>query len=262
MPSRADPGLAQRDADAGGDVAAAHRRQQALGHRMRALGSGLGEQDGELVAAQAGEHVGLAEPVLQRDADDADQLVARAVARGVVVELEVVEVEDQERDLLAIALAEREHALEVLEEAAPVEQVGDRVVVGEVVELALEAVALGDVADGAGEQHAAVEGLERVDADLGGELAPVDAAALEADAARQTARHEQLDGLAQQVVDRIAEEGARAGVDDGDRPVLVDDDHGVGGSLEQPPEHGFRGVVFVAAGPAHQGHRRPFQGFM
>ena len=76
-----------------------------------------------------------------------DQLVADGVAERVVDVLEAVEVEHQDRAAMAVALGRSQRAVELLLEAAAVEQPGQRVVVGEVLQLALEALALGDVDD-------------------------------------------------------------------------------------------------------------------
>ena len=59
------------------------------------LGRPLGE-DGELVATEAGDGVGLTEQGLEPVAGLADELVAGRVAEGVVHVLEVVEVEEEE----------------------------------------------------------------------------------------------------------------------------------------------------------------------
>ena len=65
---------------------------------------GLGEQHRELVAAEAGEHVGLAQAAAQQLGDAAQELVAGAVAERVVDVLEVVEVEHQDGAAGAVAL--------------------------------------------------------------------------------------------------------------------------------------------------------------
>ena len=62
------------------------------------------EQDRELVAAQPGRRVGRAERLLQPLADLGRQPVAGRVAEGVVDRLEVVEVHEQHRDRLPVAL--------------------------------------------------------------------------------------------------------------------------------------------------------------
>ena len=76
-------------------------------------------------------------------------------------------------------LARRARSLE----AAPVEQAGERVVVGQVLELALEALALGDIPDRRDHEQPVV-GLDRAEADLDRQLAAV------------LAEHEQLTAAA------------------------------------------------------------------
>ena len=127
----------------------ADRLEHALGDALRGVAVGVAQQDGELVAAEAGDHVGLADAVVQRAADGADDLVAGLVAAGVVDVLEAVEVEQEDRALAAVARGVGDVLGELLVEAAAVEELGQRVVVGQVLQLVLEALALGDVADDA-----------------------------------------------------------------------------------------------------------------
>ena len=56
------------------------------------------DQDRELVAAEAGDGVARAKRLLSRGATAAQQLVAGRVADAVVDELELVEVEEEDRD--------------------------------------------------------------------------------------------------------------------------------------------------------------------
>ena len=58
----------------------------------------VGEQEHELVAAVAGEQAAIALGAAQPPGDAAQQPVAGAVAERVVDELEVVEVDEQQRD--------------------------------------------------------------------------------------------------------------------------------------------------------------------
>ena len=97
-----------RDADAG-----AHEQRQALeaegllDRAGEAAGDGLGlldggagrQQDGELVAADAGHQVGAGHAGLQPRADLAQEPVTRLMAERVVELLEVVEVDQQQREL-------------------------------------------------------------------------------------------------------------------------------------------------------------------
>ena len=118
---------------------------QALGGLDRLVAPGVGKDDPELVAAEATDDVGGAHPALDRAGDGNEQLVARAVAARVVDELEAVEVEDQQRAAGLVALGGGKLALELGGEAAAVVDAGQRVVVGEVLKLGLEALALGHV---------------------------------------------------------------------------------------------------------------------
>ena len=77
------------------------RLAQPLGDRARASAtpSTRRQQDGELVAAQPGDGVAVAQHRPQPRADLAEQLVAVGVPEGVVDLLEAVEVDEQQRDL-------------------------------------------------------------------------------------------------------------------------------------------------------------------
>ena len=69
--------------------------------------------------------------------DLADQVVAGLVAERVVDQLEAVDVDDHHRALAAVAGAEGDELVEFGAEAAPVEEAGQGVVVGEVAQLGL-----------------------------------------------------------------------------------------------------------------------------
>ena len=109
--------------------------------RLRALEIGVGEDRRELVTADARQDVVRAQGRAQRVTDAHDQLVARRMAEGVVDVLEAVEVEHHQRRLPPL----QAEALELLLEAPTVDQAGARVVVGQVLQTLLEALALGDV---------------------------------------------------------------------------------------------------------------------
>ena len=107
----------------------------------------LGQQDQELVAAQPRQHPLALEPA-QPPGDPPQQPVARAVAEGVVDELEVVEVDEQQRDRAARARAAVHAAAQLGLELGAVGQPGQRVEVGQARDLLLGAQALGDVLAG------------------------------------------------------------------------------------------------------------------
>ena len=121
--------------------------EQALAERLRLVLVGHREQHGALVAAEAGDRVGGAQALEQHAGHPDDQLVAGVVAERVVDRLEVVDVEHEQRAAGAVARHLGEVAADLELEAAPVEQTRQRVVVGHVLQLLLEALALGDVLD-------------------------------------------------------------------------------------------------------------------
>ena len=123
----------------------AHRREHRLTGEPRLLGAALGHEHGELVAAQPGEHVGLAHAGAQGLGHARDEVVPRRVPERVVDGLEVVEVEHEQRAAGAVAAHERDVAVELALEGAAVEQAGEVVVVGEVAQLGLMAAVVGDV---------------------------------------------------------------------------------------------------------------------
>jgi hypothetical protein len=92
------------------------------------------EQDGELVAAEAGDGFGAAENPAQPAGDFLDQRIAGEVAEAVVDVLEPVEVEQQDRHLLPVPRADQRLVGGVVEQR-PVRQPGEHVVVGEMVRL-------------------------------------------------------------------------------------------------------------------------------
>ena len=125
---------ADRVGGLGGDLARLARRH-------------VEHERGELVTAEAADHVGGAKPAAQDLRGRAQHVVAREVAGGVVDELEVVEVEQHERAVLALALHAPQLAAQSLHEPAPVEEAGQGVVVGEPAELPLGLLAVADVLD-------------------------------------------------------------------------------------------------------------------
>ena len=107
------------------------RVEQALGDVRAASSAGdVLEQDRELVAAEPRERCPRRAARLgRRSRDRAQQLVAGRVAEAVVDRLEVVEVDEQHRELVARGAAvARERLLEAVLEQRPVGEPGQRVV--------------------------------------------------------------------------------------------------------------------------------------
>ena len=125
----------------------ADRLRELRGDHLRSLQIGLGQQHAELVAADPGERVAAADASGERRAHGADQVVADLVTQRVVDPLEVVQVDEEQRRRAVVAAGALELASQLAREAPAVHQAGQAVVVRQVREVALEALALGDVLD-------------------------------------------------------------------------------------------------------------------
>jgi hypothetical protein len=110
------------------------RGGQAFGDAQRlGLPRDVGDQDGELVTAEAGDDVLGAQRGGQAARDGLQQAVAGAVAERVVDELEVVDVDEQDRDVAdsaRIARTTLQRVLDTLDERAAVGQAGQWIVCG------------------------------------------------------------------------------------------------------------------------------------
>ena len=102
----ARPDAAEGDPDAGAredlgaldDERAVEALQQAPGHDLRLGGVDTLEQDGELVAAQTRDGIGIADGLPKAACDADEQLVAGGVTEAVVDGLEVVDVDEEDGD--------------------------------------------------------------------------------------------------------------------------------------------------------------------
>ena len=125
---------------------AADRREQLLGDDACVALVRPREDHGELVAAAARDDVGLAQRPLEHLGEADHETVTGGVAKRIVDVLEAVEVEREHRaGAGAEASRVRKRPLELGVKATAVEQPRQRIVVGEVLELTLEALTLGDV---------------------------------------------------------------------------------------------------------------------
>src|SRR6185295_2220908 len=111
----------------------------------RAIEIRVFEQDAELVAAEPREDVVRPDPRSQQGRQLAQQLVSRQMPRGVVDQLELVEVEVEQRVSASLAAGARDAGVDQLFELAPVDQSGELVVAREVGHLALHPANPGDV---------------------------------------------------------------------------------------------------------------------
>ena len=134
------------DADAGADrhvvltdeVGRTKLAGQPLGHGQRPLQvRGVRGEDRELIATEACDEVAVAHRVREPFRHCLEQAVPGSVTKGVIDDLEVIEVDEEHRsDRVAIAqLVAVEDALEVELERAPVGCAGERVALGEVLDV-------------------------------------------------------------------------------------------------------------------------------
>ena len=115
------------------------------------------QQHDEFVAAQARQGIAFAQARRQLRRHLLQQFVADMVAQGVVHVLEAVEVDKQDGQLFGAARGAQQGVLQAVVEQQAVRQRGERIVVGQVVELFLRLLDLGDVA-----RHAHVMGGQRM----------------------------------------------------------------------------------------------------
>ena len=120
---------AGRDGDpqAGAELDGGDRAARALDGGECLLLAGLGHEQRELVAAQAGEDVLGAGDVAQRGGDRGEHGVAALVAERVVDRLEVVDVEQGERERPLVAQRAGELLAQALVEGAVVGQARERI---------------------------------------------------------------------------------------------------------------------------------------
>ena len=104
------------------------------------------DKDSELVAAHPRDRVPGAEGRAQALGDADQDGVALAVPQAVVDRLEVVEIDEEDRQRPRIALVERQGVVQPIDEERAVGKAGQRVMEGLVAELVLERLARGDVA--------------------------------------------------------------------------------------------------------------------
>src|SRR5436309_15703023 len=105
----------------------------------------MAEKYREFVATHSREDIRLANPMLQRVGDALEEVIPSLVAKRVVDFLEVVEIDYEHRARAAIASRAFHLLRQFLLKPAPVEEAGQKVVGGQVFEVAFESFSLGDV---------------------------------------------------------------------------------------------------------------------
>ena len=147
--------------------------------RRALAGEVLGDDD-ELVAAEPGDGVTVADHAAQPVGDLGEHLVAGGVPEAVVDGLELVEVDEQQPDRAGGAGLAGQRLPDAFHQPRPVRQPGQRVVPGQPGQLGFGALAGGDVGD-EGERSlvAAVVGDDRAGRQVRPQLAAVPAAELD-----------------------------------------------------------------------------------
>ncbi len=136
-------------------IGLAHLRAQRLGEVFRRGRGGdlvrrqLFDQDHELVATEAGDGVRFAHRGAQPRRRQGQQLVAGLVAEQVVDVLEVVEVDEDQRAVPAVAVGMRERLVQAIGQQAPVGERGQVIVEGEGVDFRLAFLGPRDVGEAA-----------------------------------------------------------------------------------------------------------------
>ncbi|MNM52875.1 hypothetical protein D3C81_639640 [compost metagenome] len=126
------------------------------------------DDDDEFVAADAADDVGGAQDGHQTLGNELEQLVAAMVAQGVVDDLEVVQVQQQQARAAVLAVGARQRVGQRIVEFMPVRQLRDRVDVGQVVQMVFRV--LGGDARAAHHQHRQAERAQDHQQGEGGKL--------------------------------------------------------------------------------------------
>ena len=235
-----------RDADRGRDrdvlrrTGDPHRTRQRLEQLARHMGDRLAaaharQQHDELVAAEACHPVGAAHPLAQAAGQGLEQRIARGMAERVVDPLEVVEVDEQQRQPGVGGPGGDHQMLELAEQRVAVGQAGQRIVMLQVVQLVLHVAALADVAQHrhahrrAALQRAALDQLDRNAPAVLRDQAGLDAQVLlRIEPARQPGlefrRDQAQQRPLQQLVQRLADQRAQRRIGIDDVAVAVEDD--------------------------------------
>ncbi len=210
--------------------------EQLVRHLLHAGGRGVaGEQHHELVAAEARDEVAGAQRAGDAACHRLQQRIAGKVAERVVHALEVVEVDEQQRERGAARAGLRHQRLGLLDEGVAVRQAGERIVVREVVDALARLDAVAQVAHDRHAQALALvvqrahDELHRdaaavlvVDRGLVGDLGA--GGHDRADALALVGGDEVQRGPAAHLVQRVAHQRQQRRVDVGDDTVLVKGD--------------------------------------
>ena len=122
------------------------RQRELLEHLARrqhgAVDVGRRQDQRELVAAEPGHRVGLAQRAAQARSHELQQTIAGMVADRVVDVLEPIEIQDEQRERVAVAVCGEHGLLQAIVEQRAIRQIGEGVVIGEMREALLRELPL------------------------------------------------------------------------------------------------------------------------
>ena len=235
--------------------------------------AGIGEQHQEFVAAEARHQIGGAQAGGDAQRHRLQQPVAGQVAERIVDALEVVEVDEQQRQRRAVLAAGVRQLLEVLDEGGAVRQAGQRVVVREMVDARARQLAVAHVAHDRHAQPLAVaqhRAHDELDRDAG--AVPVHHGAVVArllargdhrsDLGHLLGRDELERPAAEHLLEPLADQLAQRRVGVGDEAVAMEHDafgaglHELGEALLGLAQRLLRKAELGDVGDQHEGRDR------
>ena len=122
-----------------------HALADQLRDTLRLMNAAALQQHAELVAAQTRQRVARSHAVAQQLADLQQQPISGRVAAGIVDQLELVQIEIEQRMAGALLARTLQHLLQAPVELAAVEQTGQQIVTGAPAHLAVEPALLGHI---------------------------------------------------------------------------------------------------------------------
>ena len=110
--------------------------------QLGAIDVGRRQQHRELVAAEPRHRVGRAQGAAQARRHFLQHQIAGVMAERVVDLLEAIEIDQQDRQALVVAMRAQDRLLQAIEEQRAIRQVGQRIVIGEIGDALVGEVAL------------------------------------------------------------------------------------------------------------------------
>ncbi len=123
------------------------RLQHLFSHMRRPLGAGAGQDENELVAAEPGDRILVAQDMAQAPGDLDQQFVADAVTERVIDVLETIDVHEDQRQRFGVAFDAAQCLADAIGQQAAVGQAGQRVEMRQPVNVRLVRLVRRDVGD-------------------------------------------------------------------------------------------------------------------